>query len=184
MPSRIPERLKWAVDVLAVEPGDRILEVGCGRGVAVEMICGRLGEGRIIGIDRSAVAVAAAESRNRDFLGSGKARLLTAALADAALDESFDKVFAVNVNVFWLRPARELAAVRRVLAPGGRLFLFYEPPSAAQLGHIEESCGAFLREEGFTVVRTITADLSPNRGLCVVAEPGEAAAGAPAAAAT
>lgn len=171
MPSRIPKRLQWAVDVLADRPDDHILEIGCGQGVAVELIGARLGDGRITGLDRSPAAIAAAESRNRDLVRAGRARLWSAALADAPPDETFDKVFAVNVNVFWLNPARELVAIRRVLAPGGRLYLFYEPPSAAQLTRIEEACSTFLTEAGFTVVDTLRADLAPNTGLCIIAEP-------------
>ncbi|HEX7239195.1 MAG TPA: class I SAM-dependent methyltransferase [Longimicrobiaceae bacterium] len=171
MPSQVPARLSWAVDVLDPRPVERILEVGCGRGVAVELVCGRHDDVRVVGIDRSAAAVAAAEVRNRAHLASGKLRLVRAALADAELGERFDRVFAVNVNVFWLAPARELAAVRRMLAPGGRLYLFYEPPSPAQLERAAEACTAFLREHGFGVERTLRAELPPHLGLCVVAAP-------------
>jgi cyclopropane fatty-acyl-phospholipid synthase-like methyltransferase len=90
MPANIPARLLWAVDVLAVQPDERILEIGCGRGAAVELIAERLEGGRITGIDCSPVAIAAAESRNRAHLKTGRARFLNAALADVELDEMKD----------------------------------------------------------------------------------------------
>lgn len=171
MTSRVPARLSWAVDVLGVRPGERVLEIGCGRGVAIELLCERSGAGLVVGIDRSPTAIAAAEARNAAHVAAGRVRLLHAALAGADFDERFDRVFAVNVNVFWLGPARELAAVRRVLAPGGRLLLFYEPPSPAQLERAAEACAAFLREHGWTVEQTLRAELPPNLGLCIVAAP-------------
>lgn len=61
MTSRVPERIAWAVDVLSAGPADRLFEIGCGTGVALELVCDRLGDGQITGIDRSAKAITAAE---------------------------------------------------------------------------------------------------------------------------
>jgi SAM-dependent methyltransferase len=128
----IPARIRWAVQILAPAPDDRLLEIGCGPGVAVSLVCEHLAGGRIVAVDRSATAIARAARRNAACVAAGKAILHTAALSSlrpADLPgglEGFDKVFAMNVNLFWVRsPARELALVRSLLRPGGALYLFY-----------------------------------------------------------
>jgi cyclopropane fatty-acyl-phospholipid synthase-like methyltransferase len=171
MSARISQRLSWAVEQLDVQPGERILEIGCGRGVAAQLVCERLGGGHLTAIDRSAAAIAAAEERNREHVRAGRATFLQAALADASLGGPFDRVFAANVNVFWLGPRRELEVIRRALARDGRLYLFYEPPSAAQLERAVEGCTAYLQEGGFTVERVLRAEPSPHPGVGIVAAP-------------
>ena len=39
MAGKASERFVWAVDTLEVRPTDRLLEVGCGHGVAVSLVC-------------------------------------------------------------------------------------------------------------------------------------------------
>ena len=53
MASKPSQRFGWAVDTLALDPACRVLEVGCGHGVAVSLVCERLTSGRITAIDRS-----------------------------------------------------------------------------------------------------------------------------------
>ena len=121
----VPERIRWAVQVLDAAGDDHLLEIGCGPGVAVAAICQRLTGGRVVAIDRSATAIARATRRNADCIASGTAVLRTVALEDlgpSGLPEAtdgFDKVFAMNVNLFWVRsPARELELIRTLLRPG------------------------------------------------------------------
>jgi ubiquinone/menaquinone biosynthesis C-methylase UbiE len=166
MPARVPERLIWATDLLNVQPSDMVLEIGCGSGVLAELICTRLREGRLVGIDRSAAMIAAATKRNRQHISNGRAQFLPVTLKDVPLDgERFDKAVAVNVNVFWQRPEKELAALHALLAPKAGLYLVFEPPQqiAAQVQHNLESKGFSVRSVSFR-------DLKPGSAVCITAQ--------------
>jgi len=68
MASKPSERFVRAVDTLAPDPPDRVLEVGCGHGVAVSLVCERLTSRRITAIDRSKKMVEmAARIRPRSY---------------------------------------------------------------------------------------------------------------------
>lgn len=83
------------------------------------------------------------------------------ALADMTFgSQRFDKVFAINVNLFWRDAARELAIIRSILAPHGRLHLIFEPPTAAQVERIAKETVARMKTGGFSgaVVRQGTGE--------------------------
>jgi SAM-dependent methyltransferase len=162
--SRTPERLIQAVDLLEVSPEDRILEIGCGRGVAVSLVCERLAGGTVTAIDRSQKMIDAAKARNAHHVASGKAVLRTAALADADFGGArFNKVFAVNVNVFWLGGAREHAVLRKVLEPGGRVFLIYDSPPVDRGTSVLDRLTAGLLEAGFSNVEPLPGGAGLDR---------------------
>src|SRR3954467_13267890 len=105
MAGKASERVGWAVGTLDVGPADRLLEVGCGHGVAVSLVCGRLTTGTITAIDRSPKMIEMAARRGRGPVGAGRVVLEAVALEDADLgDRRFDKIFAFNVAPFWLQP--------------------------------------------------------------------------------
>ncbi len=151
----IPERIRWAVETLAVEPDDRLLEIGGGPGVAASLVCDRLDRGSLLLIDRSATAVARTRRRNSEHVASGRLTLETVELADFDPGrERFDKVFAINVNVFWTTPAtQELSRIRRALAHDGRVLLFYETPSAPRARQAVARTVDALRVNGFAEPR-------------------------------
>ena len=64
----IPARIRWAVDVMDVGPGDNILEIGCGPGAGAELICQRLETGKLFAIDRSESGVDRTKRRCRNRL--------------------------------------------------------------------------------------------------------------------
>jgi cyclopropane fatty-acyl-phospholipid synthase-like methyltransferase len=137
--------------MLAVEPGDRLLEIGGGPGVAASLVCDRLDRGSLLLIDRSATAIERTRRRNPEHVASGRLALQTVDVADFDPGKArFDKVFAVDVNVFWTTPAsEELARVRGALDHDARLFLFYETPSATRARKAVGTVVDALRANGF-----------------------------------
>jgi ubiquinone/menaquinone biosynthesis C-methylase UbiE len=124
------ERLRSVVEQLDIQPGDRVLEIGCGHGVAATLVCERLEEGHLTAIDRSAKMIQAATRRNAANIEAGRAEFLVATLEDLDLgDRRFDKIFAVRVGLFYREPERARGLAERWLALGGALFVFFDPPS-------------------------------------------------------
>ncbi len=122
-------RLRRIVDGLGVKPGDRVLEIGCGHGVASGMVCELIGEGSYTAVDRSAKMIAAAARRNAADVESGRAEFLVGELERLDLGERrFDLIFAVRVGLFHREPERAAELVRPWLAPGGRVLPFYDGP--------------------------------------------------------
>jgi ubiquinone/menaquinone biosynthesis C-methylase UbiE len=123
------ERLRSVVDELDIQPDDRVLEIGCGHGVAATLVCERLEGGHLTAIDRSPKMIEAATRRNAAYVEAGKAEFLVARLEDLELGgRRFDKIFAVRVGLFHRDPERAHGIVERWLAPGGAVFAFYDPP--------------------------------------------------------
>jgi tRNA A58 N-methylase Trm61 len=154
-----PARIRFAVDRLDIRPDSRLFEIGCGRGVAVALIAGRLKTGHITAIDRSATAVAAACQRNAGAIEAGRATIIQSALADADLAEARpDTIFAINVNVFWLKPQKELAVLRPAAERGARILLFYEPPSRDGLAALRHRLSNGLATGNFGITNTVPSD--------------------------
>jgi len=65
MSSLVPERIRWAVAQLALRPAARVLEVGCGPGHAITLLCEQLRQGSVTAIDRSALQVRRARAQSR-----------------------------------------------------------------------------------------------------------------------
>jgi SAM-dependent methyltransferase len=168
------ERFVWAVDTLEVRPADRLLEVGCGHGVAVSLVCERLTTGTITAIDRSRKMIEMATRRNREHVDAGRALFEAIALEDADLgDRRFDKVFAFNVAPFWQQSERALGAVREHLTRDGAVYIFWDarhfaPEGARDLGN---ELADRLREGGFSVDRVLVEDLRPVPAVCVMGRP-------------
>jgi ubiquinone/menaquinone biosynthesis C-methylase UbiE len=125
----VSERLRSVVEQLDIRPDERVLEIGCGHGVAATLVCERLEEGHLTAVDRSAKMIQAATRRNAAYVKAGRVDFLVASLEDLDLgDRRFDKIFAVRVGLFHRDPERARRLVERWLAPGGEVFTFFDLP--------------------------------------------------------
>ena len=121
------ERLRAMVEQLDIKPHDRVLEIGCGHGVAATFVCERLAGGHLTAVDRSPKMIEAARRRNAAWVDSGTAEFLVADLEALELgDRRFDKIFAVRVGLFHREPERAHGIAERWLAPGGSVSSFYD----------------------------------------------------------
>ncbi|MFC9993393.1 SAM-dependent methyltransferase [Nocardia sp. NPDC127526] len=171
-------RFDWIVATMEVRPADHILEIGAGTSPSVAHLAAVLTSGRVTAIDRSATAVARSAKRHAALIDSGRLRLLPIALEDLrpadVLSEAvpaFDKILAVNVNLFWTRsPATELALIRQLLSPGGSLYLTYGygDPDGADTSPkpLPGKLSGHLQAAGFDAHAVSSGDL-----LCVIATP-------------
>lgn len=170
--SRSSGRLRWAVDQLDVQPEDRLLELGCGHGVAVSLICERLRGGAVVGVDRSAKMITAASTRNARHVSAGRARFITAELHVADLGgDCFDKALAVRFPPL-LRgePGPILDAVRDHLAEGGRLYVVEHSLADSPIQGVADAIASRLGAHGFDVSSVLT-DPHDRSAVCMVASP-------------
>jgi len=100
------------IELLAPQPGERILDVGCGSGQLTARIAAT--GAVVIGLDRSAEMLAEA----RKNFPSVEFRLADA--ANFEIEEPVDAVFS-NAALHWMKDAAGVAAsIARALKPGGR----------------------------------------------------------------
>ena len=136
---------------LALTAGSRILEIGFGNGHDVPDLLGRAEAIDYVGLDASPTMVAEAARFNHDAVASGKAHFhLGRADAMPFAPASFDRVIAVNVIYFWPDPLPPLAAIRRVLRPGGRCVIGAAEP-ASQSGAVARPEYGFHRRDADTL---------------------------------
>ena len=165
----VPELGAGVLEWLAAQPGESILDLGCGDGELTERIAASGAD--VTAIDASAQMVAAARARGIDAL-EGSAESLPYP------DGKFDAVFS-NAVLHWVRGQDEMIAeVHRVLRPGGRFvaemgghgnIAAIRVAFAAVLAHLgfpalgkrenyyptAEAYSRRLRQHGFTVARIL-----------------------------
>lgn len=160
------ERNRWVVSLLDVGPADRVLEVGCGPGVALAEAARRATGGYVLGLDRSAVMVGQARRRNRAAIAAGIVDVrLGSAEALLDFDEPFDRILAVNSLGFWRDPVARLEDLRKRLRSGGTIAIASQPRCPGATAATSAAAAAEIRRQlataGFADLRVEQLDLNP-----------------------
>ncbi|MEV8020073.1 class I SAM-dependent methyltransferase [Streptomyces sp. NPDC086554] len=130
--SRFPDdgpAYRAAATELALRPGARVLDAGCGTGRALPALRDAVGpSGVVLGIDLTPAMLEAAVRAGRDRDG----QLLLADVTRLPLRSgSLDAVFGAGLISHLPDPARNLRELSRVVRPGGLLALFHPIGRAA-----------------------------------------------------
>ncbi|HEY7631977.1 MAG TPA: methyltransferase domain-containing protein [Thermoleophilaceae bacterium] len=118
----IVEQRSATLAALELQPGERVIDIGCGPGYLASEMAEAVGQdGFVLGVDPSPSMLAIAERRDR-VRGAARVKLEEgSATGLPSPDDSFD--VAVSTQVYEYVPDMEaaLAEVRRILKPRGRL---------------------------------------------------------------
>ena len=103
------------------QPGDRVLDIGCGFGDTTRRLAGIVGsDGEAVGIDAADRFIEAAREES-EAAGTGNVRFLVGDAEVAELESGFDYVFSRMGTMFFGNPVAALRNVRGAIVPGGRL---------------------------------------------------------------
>lgn len=115
------------LDVLALAPTDRLLEIGCGGGV---LLHAALTTGcTAIGVDHSPEMIRLSHQQNLQAVGEGRLVLIPGRAEALPVPALWVTAVAMATVFFFVPdPLTVLRECRRVLRPGGRLAVFTIPP--------------------------------------------------------
>jgi ubiquinone/menaquinone biosynthesis C-methylase UbiE len=114
------EEHRIAMDMLALSPGDIVLDLACGPGNFTRSFAEAVGEGLVVGVDASRTMLTRAVSDTR---AANVAYMRGDACALPFADDAFDAVCCFAALYLIEEPISALEEIVRVLAPGGRLAL-------------------------------------------------------------
>jgi trans-aconitate methyltransferase len=165
-------RSRWTVDLLHIDLDDRVLEIGCGPGVALQHVARRLLSGIVVGIDHSPVMIKQATRRNREAIAAGRVLVRVGPIEDVgAVGGPFTRIFSANVIQFMPDKTAFFRLLYAKLAPGGIVATTYQPrnknPTRADALAMADQISAAMTSAGFATIHVEERDFKPL-AVCVI----------------
>ncbi|NLP59746.1 class I SAM-dependent methyltransferase [Paraburkholderia sacchari] len=152
----------WVIGLLDIRAPDRVLEIGFGPGVGIQLLVETAMPAHVDGIDASQEMLKQAAARNAAAIGDGKVNLRLGPVESLPFDnDTFDKILTINSMQIWPDPEAALAEIRRVLKAGGTIALGFTIYSGQKPGGLVERLAA----AGFSEERLVETD----KAFCVLA---------------
>lgn len=181
----------FTLENMNIGENDSILEIGFGNGKFFDKLFANAQNIKVWGIDFSKDMVAMAIKKNQSLIRAAKLKLQIGSSDNLPFaNDTFDKVFCINVIYFWDQPEKHLNEVHRVLKPNGQFFAAIRPKEtfshlpAADYGftlYNEAEWKIVLEQNNFTLAgtkikkeppRKVTSqdDPMPHEILCLIAK--------------
>lgn len=121
MESHHSDITEQTIALMDLKPTDRVLDLGCGTGWASRRLARIVSTGEVVGVDVADEMLRRAEQASA---GIRNVRYLWGSAENIpAKDNTFTRVLSVESFYYYADQGRALDEVRRVMAPGGRLFI-------------------------------------------------------------
>ncbi|MBM7647741.1 cyclopropane fatty-acyl-phospholipid synthase-like methyltransferase [Bacillus ectoiniformans] len=164
---------EWTLDLLSVQDGDRLLEVGYGPGYAIELLSSRFEHLQIDGVDISETMKNEAESHNKELIANDRLHLFVDDIADFHTENQYDKIFTVNNYPLWSDRKKGLQNLFHMLKPGGKIAITVQPREEDADEQKTKEIGLMIRQDleecGFSGCATYYKDVRPELTVCVTA---------------
>jgi SAM-dependent methyltransferase len=169
-----------ALELLELQPGDHVLDLGCGHGRTLTHAARAAAEGFVAGVDVSQRMVRMAARHNAELVRRGRVEVrLATGCRIPYPDQRFDKVYAVHVLYFWADPAAHLQEIERVMKPGARLVLGFRSsedtravadlPASVYRFYGQDEVRVLLATAGFIDLRIVTPGARARQVIFAVA---------------
>jgi ubiquinone/menaquinone biosynthesis C-methylase UbiE len=153
---------QWVIPLLEVQSDSKVLEVGFGPGVAIQILAAIASTGSVAGVDYSQEMVEQATTRNAKAITAGIVQLHYGSVEKLPFaDDTFDKALAINSMQVWSDGMAGLREIRRVMTGGGKIALAFTSSSGQSSIGLTE----LLTAAGFIDAHLVKTE----QGFCVLA---------------